>query len=229
MAFTTSEGTWISLDVGPDGGTIVFELLGDLYSLAASGGQARPVLSGRAFQSQPRYSPDGRSIAFVSDENGTDNIWIADAGGARPRRLTDVKRAIVVSPEWARDGRAVFATVVTDRIAELWRFDATTGAGEKVVPNQNGTPSLLVSTPAPGPYSPHAAPDGRWLYYSSVTPSVARSYVRAQSRVMRRDLVTGMDHPVSLPVPVAMRAMVSPDAVTVCPNMIWPTSADTLT
>ncbi len=250
MTFTTSEGTWISLDVAPDGRTIVFELLGDLYTLPialegehntrgsdSNGGQtpmrvrlqshsdpqaspraspraspqASPLLTGRAFASQPRYSPDGRFIAYVSDENGTDNIWIAASDGTRPRRLTDLPRALVISPEWTRDGRSVIASVVTERISELWRFDATTGAGEKLVPNQNGAPSLLVSAPAPGPYSPHASPDGRWLYYSSVTPSVARSYVRAQSRVVRRDLAAGTDHPVSLPVPVAMRPLVSPD------------------
>ncbi len=65
--FTTSEGTWISLDVSPDGQTLVFELLGDLYTLPLSGGEAKRITSGPAFDSQPRYSPDGKKIVFLSD------------------------------------------------------------------------------------------------------------------------------------------------------------------
>ncbi|PYO79221.1 MAG: hypothetical protein DMD67_03235 [Gemmatimonadetes bacterium] len=62
--FTTSEGTWISLDVSPDGRTIVFELLGDLYTLPISGGEAKPITSGPAFDSQPRYSRLGKHLAL---------------------------------------------------------------------------------------------------------------------------------------------------------------------
>jgi hypothetical protein len=77
ISFTTTEGTWVSLDVAPDGRSLVFELLGDVYVLPVDGGRARPVLTGSAFQSQPRFSPDGRLLAYVSDESGTDNVWIA--------------------------------------------------------------------------------------------------------------------------------------------------------
>ncbi|HIF06634.1 MAG TPA: hypothetical protein EYQ64_06680 [Gemmatimonadetes bacterium] len=68
ISFTTTEGTWVSLDVAPDGGSLVFELLGDVYVLPVEGGRARPVLTGSAFQSQPRFSPDGRLLAYVSKE-----------------------------------------------------------------------------------------------------------------------------------------------------------------
>src|SRR6266436_1177082 len=75
IEFTTDEGTWISLDVSPDGKTIVFELLGDLYTLPIEGGQAKLVSGGMAFDSQPKFSPDGKWIAFLSDREGSDNIW----------------------------------------------------------------------------------------------------------------------------------------------------------
>ncbi|HEX8881746.1 MAG TPA: hypothetical protein VF749_17010, partial [Candidatus Acidoferrum sp.] len=75
VEFTTDEGTWLSLDVSPDGKTIVFELLGDIYTLPIEGGQAKLVDGGMAFDSQPRFSPDGKWIAFLSDREGVENVW----------------------------------------------------------------------------------------------------------------------------------------------------------
>ena len=57
IEFTTDEGTWISLDISRDGKTILFELLGDLYTVPLEGGDAVAITSGMAFDSQPRYSP----------------------------------------------------------------------------------------------------------------------------------------------------------------------------
>src|SRR5271169_477696 len=76
IEFTTDEGTWLSLDVSPDGKTIVFELLGDIYTLPIEGGTAKLIDGGMAFDSQPRFSPDGKWVAFISDREGSENIWI---------------------------------------------------------------------------------------------------------------------------------------------------------
>ncbi|MEM6767100.1 MAG: amidohydrolase, partial [Bacteroidota bacterium] len=77
VSFELTEGTWMNLDVSPDGKLIVFDLLGDLYTLPIEGGKATAIRTGLAFEVQPRFSPDGKHILFTSDVGGGDNIWIA--------------------------------------------------------------------------------------------------------------------------------------------------------
>ena len=211
VAFTTDEGTWMSVDASPDARTLVFDLLGDVYAIPATGGAARAVLTGPAFQSQPRFSRDGASLAYVSDQSGSDNLWTAKPDGSEARQLTTLRRALLVSPAWSHDGRAIYVTVIEGRTAELWRFDVTTGTGERVVANGNGPPSPLVSSPAPGPYSAFATADGRWLYYSSVTPRPYGSRLGATSRIVRRELATGREEPLWLEEAVAMKPVMSAD------------------
>ena len=67
LQFQVDEGTWMNLDVSPDGQEIVFDLLGDLYFLPIAGGKAKPLRQGLAFDIQPRFSPDGAWISFTSD------------------------------------------------------------------------------------------------------------------------------------------------------------------
>ena len=80
--FTTTKGTWMSVDVSPDGQTIVFDLLGDLYRMPIAGGKATRITSGIAHDMQPRFSPDGKRIVFVSDRSGDDNVWTVAATAA---------------------------------------------------------------------------------------------------------------------------------------------------
>src|SRR5687768_18390683 len=70
--FTTDQGTWMSVDVSPDGNTIAFDLLGDIYTVPMTGGKATRIIGGNAIDMQPRFSPDGRSLVFISDRNGSD-------------------------------------------------------------------------------------------------------------------------------------------------------------
>src|SRR5438093_5157081 len=100
LRFTTDEGTWLSLDLSPDGKTIVFDLLGDIYTLPVEGGKAARITSGQAFDAQPKWSPDGKTIAYVSDRNGSDNIWLMDADGGHQHMLTRDEQRQFVSPTW---------------------------------------------------------------------------------------------------------------------------------
>src|SRR5688500_13774649 len=107
IRFTTNEGTWLDLDVSPDGRTIIFEMLGDLYTLPMSGGRATRLTSGMAYDAQPRFSRDGRKIVFVSDRGGDENLWIADADGSHLTPLTRGEKARYQSPAWTPDGRVL--------------------------------------------------------------------------------------------------------------------------
>jgi hypothetical protein len=141
---TVDEGTWISLDVSPDGKTILFELLGDLYTMPITGGSATRVTSGQGYDMQPRYSPDGKRMVFVSDRDGAENLWIADAAGTNPRALTTTERENYVSPLWTPDSKYVIATKGT----QLWLYHTDGGSGIQ-----------MTGRPAPGaPAGAAAAP-----------------------------------------------------------------------
>ncbi len=212
--FTTREGTWISLDVHPGGERLVFELLGDVYELPIAGGHATPILTGRAFQSQPRYSPDGSQLVFISDASGSDNVWVSGADGRGARPVTTLPRSGMLSPAWSADGRSVFVTVVDSygaRAAEIWRYDVATGEGARVVENMNGRAAPLVSSPASGPYGAWPTGDGSALWFTSVTPRPYGSRNGATSRLMRVGVEGGTPSPVRVDGTPAMKPTLSPD------------------
>lgn len=139
--FETSEGTWMSLDVSPDGKTIVFELLGDLYTLPISGGTATRITSGPAFDSQPRWSPDGKRIVFLSDRSGAENIWLCDANGTNPKALTKGTNNLYASPEWTPEGNYIVASRtsgVLGSVYELWLIHKDGGSGAAMLRVQAG-------------------------------------------------------------------------------------------
>ena len=74
--------------ISPDGSTVAFTYKGDIYTVPATGGDARQLTSSPARDSHPVWSPDGRLIAFASDRMGSADVYVADARGGRTRRLT---------------------------------------------------------------------------------------------------------------------------------------------
>ena len=136
LEFTTNVGTWMSLDVSPDGRTIVFDLLGDLYTMPITGGTATPLTQGMAMDAQPRFSPDGQSVVFTSDRDGGQNVWIIRVDKSDTTQVTRGKTNTYDSPEWAPDGDYVFAT----KGLQLWMYHIKGGSGVQVInePNQPG-------------------------------------------------------------------------------------------
>src|SRR5829696_801531 len=109
VTIDVDQGTWMSLDVSPDGREIVFDLLGDLYTVPIGGGEARALTHDLAWQMQPRYSPDGRQIAFTSDQGAGDNIWVMERDGGKPRQVTQESFRLLNSPAWTPDGEFLVA------------------------------------------------------------------------------------------------------------------------
>ena len=87
--FETDEGTWMSLDISPDGQWVIFDLLAHVYRLPIAGGEAESLTqeSGVALNYHPKFSPDGTRIAFISDRAGQNNLWVMDADGSNPRQV----------------------------------------------------------------------------------------------------------------------------------------------
>jgi Tol biopolymer transport system component len=168
IAFETDEGTWMSVDLSPDGRRIVFDMLGDLYTLDASGGRATAITRGLAFDSQPTYSPDGRWIAFISDHSGAENLWLIRPDGTEPRQVSfGDDDTVLVSPAWSPDGKSVYVSRFSWSVDnyELWRYGL------------DGTETLVVPVKAAGQprgsgvssLGAVVSPDGQQLYFSRRT------------------------------------------------------------
>ena len=213
--FTTSEGTWISLDVSPDGQTIVFELLGDLYTLPIGGGEAKPITSGPAFDTQPRYSPDGKKLVYLSDRSGSENIWIADADGSHARALTKGDKNLYASPEWTPDGDYVVASktgMPIGSIYDIWLYHKDGGAGVSLTKDDKG--------PAPGPpgrgtqnnaLGAAFGPDGRYLWYARHRGGFGYNLSFPLWELAIYDRRTGKVFPQTDLYGSAMRPVLSPD------------------
>ena len=124
----------MSLDVSPDGRNIMFDLVGDIYTIPFRGGEASQMTSGIALDSQPVYSPDGRMIAFVSDRGGSENLWVANVGGNRPKQLSKSNNGQYASPVFSNDGNYVFVSQTTwpQRTFEIWMYHIKGGSGIQI-------------------------------------------------------------------------------------------------
>ena len=196
LAFETDEGTWMNVDVSPDGRRIVFDLLGDIYIMPVEGGVAATrIAGGPVFDMQPRFSPDGKRIAFASDRDGLWNIWTMDVEGKDAKQISREKKWFVNSPGWSADGRFIYARhhFVKQRslgAGEIWMYHAS-GLGDGLqVTEKNGWQKDAGE--------PDVSRDGKYLYYSKdVTPGDTFEYNKDPNgtiyAIIRRDLTTGRE------------------------------------
>ena len=139
LAFDATEGTWMSVDISPDGGRIVFDLLGTIFEMPAAGGDAIPLTSGRSWNLSPRYSPDGRFVAFSSDRSGSHQIWVLDRASGDTRAVSDWVGANVHRPSWAADGARIYAGVSGDGIpSQLVAFSVDGEGGRESLVTGDG-------------------------------------------------------------------------------------------
>ena len=216
-----AEGTWMSLDVAPDGNSIVFDLLGDIYRIPFAGGQAESLLSGHAWEMQPRFSPDGGAIAFTSDRAGGENIWIMNLESRDVHQVTFEDFRLLNNPSWSPDGdylaaRKHFTTSRSLGAGEIWIYHIRGEKGSKGVP--------VVELPAPTFQKelgePMYAPTGDVIYYSqNSTPGNTFIYHQNSNQevfqIKKVDLKTGEISKVVGGPGGAVRPTPSPDGKTI--------------
>lgn len=158
----TTEGTWMNLDVSPDGKTIVFDLLGDIYKMPISGGKATILRSGLAYEVQPRFSPNGKYISFTSDAEGGNNIWVMTADGKNAKSITKEKFRLLNNAVWTPDGKSIVArkhytSTRSVGAGEMWQYPLSGSAGLRLTKRKNDQQDVN---------DPSISPDGKYLYYA---------------------------------------------------------------
>jgi Tol biopolymer transport system component/C-terminal processing protease CtpA/Prc len=140
----------------PDGGTLAFVYAGDIWFVHPGGGEARLVVAHPGYNDRPRFSPDGRQLAFTSRRSGNGDIYLLDLSAGETRQLTwhdgpDVLEA------WSPDGRW------------LWFGSGRGGRGMALyqIPVKGGTPLPLLEEPFEAFYNLSVSPDGRYLAFNN--------------------------------------------------------------
>ncbi|TAD90612.1 MAG: amidohydrolase, partial [Bacteroidetes bacterium] len=158
IKFNTKEGTWMSVDVSPDGQTIAFDLMGDIYTVPIAGGKAKAVTKGIAYETHPRFSPDGKKILFTSDRTGGDNIWYIDTEKQDTVQLTRDNTEDFPSAVWTPDGNYIIASRGR-RLPKLWMYHKNGGGGIQL----NDLPTNQKTI------DPFVSADGKLIYFSQRT------------------------------------------------------------
>ena len=210
LEFETSEGTWMSLDVTPDGKAVVFELLGDIYQVPIGGGDAARITGGAPFDAQPRVSPDGKWIAFISDRSGSDNLWITKIDGSDPRKLSSESQDAVISPAWTPDSQYVVASIRATGATQLRMFHVNGGSGIALTGGSSapaaGAPPAAGAT-GPTRLGASVTPDGRYLFVAQAGTGTGL----ARWQIARLDMQTGDADVMTQAEGGGMRPLVSPD------------------
>jgi len=162
VSFTVKEGTWMNLDVSPDGKEVVFDLLGDIYSIPIGGGEAKVLRHNFAMEVQPRFSPDGKKILFTSDAGGGDNIWTMNRDGSDAKQVTKENFRLLNNATWSPDGQYIIAKkhFTSGRslgAGELWIYHISGGDGLQLTVRKNDQQDVN---------EPSASSDGKYVYYS---------------------------------------------------------------
>ncbi len=212
VSITTNEGTWMDLDVSPDGKSIVFDLLGDIYSIPVTGGKAVLLSGGKAWDVQPRYSPDGKTISYTSDRDGADNIWLMNADGNNKRPLTHENFRLLNNASWTPDGeylvaRKHFTGYRSLGAGEMWLYNKNGGEGIQLTKRKNDQQDAG---------EPVASPDGKYIYWSEdATPGPYFQYNKDPNggiyAINRLNRQTGEIETVASGAGGACRPQLSPD------------------
>lgn len=215
VEFTTDEGTWLSLDVSPDGKLIVFELLGDIYTLPIEGGQAKLIDGGMPFDSQPRFSPDGKWIAFLSDREGSENVFVMKTDGSDTKQVSKDPNNEFASPSWDPSGKYIFVSKTNFGIGsrEIWMYHVDGGTGIQITKSR---PSPAVQRKdRPSDMGVVASPDGKYLYYAERRGPFSYNAMFPLWEIKRKDRRTGDEDSLIQQPKSAFRPLLSQDGNTI--------------
>lgn len=177
VQLAVDEGSWMNVDVAPDGRTIAFDLLGDIYTMPIEGGTPTRIAEGLAYEHQPRFSPDGKRIAFVSDRAGGDNIWLMNRDGSDKKQISKEDFRLLNQPSWSPDGQFIvakkhFTTGRSLGTGEVWLYHVSGGAGVPLVKKPNERHQKELGEPI-------FAADGKSVFYTrNVTPGPIFEYAQ---------------------------------------------------
>ncbi|RFF32736.1 amidohydrolase family protein [Wenzhouxiangella sediminis] len=215
ITIDTDEVTWSDVDVSPDGKTLVFHMLGDIYTVPIDGGEATALTGDLAWNFQPRYSPDGSRIAFVSDRDGAENIWTMDADGSDLQQVSDESEHLLHNPAWSPDGDYIAARkgYVSQRsipAGSIWMYHRGGGQGVMLVDRLHGEQSQKNIA------EPEFSTDGRYVYFSQdMTSGRVWEYNKDANQgifaIRRLDRETGETETVVSGPGGAVRPVLSPD------------------
>lgn len=210
--FELQEGTWMNLDLSPDGTQLVFDLLGDIYIMPVTGGEAKVLRKGLAWEVQPRFSPDGNKILFTSDAGGGDNIWVMNSDGSHARQITEESFRLLNNAAWMPDGeyfvaRKHFTSERSLGAGEIWLYHISGGKGLQLTKRKNDQQD--VNEPCP-------SPDGRYIYFSEdMYPGGYFQYNKDPNKqiyqIRRYDMETGEIRAVTGGTGSALRPQISHD------------------
>jgi Tol biopolymer transport system component len=211
ISFTTDEGTWLSLDVSPDGKTVAFELIGDIYTVPIEGGKAKLIDGGMAFDTQPRFSPDGQWIAFLSDREGSDNIWIMHPDGTGAKQVSKDPNSEFASPSWDPSGKYIYVSKTSFGIGarEIWMYHLDGGTGIQITKSKP-TPTIRRQD-RPNDMGAVASADGRYLYFAERHGPFSYNSMLPLWEIKRKDRKTGDEDSMIKQPESAFRPGLTPD------------------
>ena len=166
-------------DISPNGARAVFEAHGDIFTVPAEKGDIRNLtMTPGVMERSPAWSPDGKSIAYFSDESGDYALHIRsqDGKGTVKKIGLGSPASFFYSPVWSPDCKKI---AFTDKRNNTWYLDLSVGTPVKVVNNSFG-----------GPSTPVWSPNSQWLAYTKALPS-------RLSQACVYDLASGKSHAIT--------------------------------